>query len=546
MRALYCLFLVAILGGLSLQASASQRCGSYCEDITPINNEYGTAGPPANTFCARAIGGYFYYTSQGTCQGGTGTNGSSCNIYSGCSGACVTVTDPTHLAYGGSICNCPPDENGNPQEPTPNGCGTPVPTCEDSNQSWDETFGCIDPPPECPSGQIRDVIDLGGYPVYTCTDPLPPSENCVVVGYGGNGIPICVEEEEVDDCTAGGGTFVYSHTAERGLCILDPPPEAEPEIPDCTGNNLLVQSDTGDWSCRPVYDTGPDDEDLGNPDESGAPDRGNDTDGDGIPNTNDPDIDGDGILNGVDPDIDGDTIININDPDMDGDGITNDQDGDMDGDGIRNGADDDIDGDGVANDTDTDDDGDGTSDGDDSQPGGTESDEGTETDQSITGGGNCAPESQPTCDGDEPILCAIAIQTWKTQCALNDDTFSGSGDCSAEIECEGDAIQCGIAKIQWENGCYSQFPDGLGDKIEITENDPSNLDEGDTDIGAMLQGIYNQPANYESCPSPDQISVAGATLDISYQPFCDFAVLIRPVVLFFFGLLAFRITLRAF
>jgi len=546
MRSLYCLLLILGTAFFINSASASTRCGSYCEgDIKPINNVQGTAKPPANTFCNRAIGGYFYYTNTGTCQGGSGTNGTSCQIYSGCSGTCVMVTDETHPAYGGQICNCPPDENGNPQEPTPNGCGTPIPECEDPTETWDETFGCIPPPPECPSGQIRDVIDLGGFPVYTCTDPLPPPEDCLVVGYGGNGIPICVDTQEVDDCTAGGGTFVYSHTAERGLCILDPPPEAEPEIPDCSGNNLLVQSDTGLWSCRPVYDTGNELPDVDNPGDDPTANKGTDTDNDGIPNTSDPDIDGDGILNGQDPDIDGDTIININDPDMDGDGITNDKDGDMDGDGILNGADDDIDGDGVANDTDTDDDGDGTTDSEDSQPGGTESEEGTEKDQSISGGGNCAPESQPTCDGDEPILCAIAIQTWKTQCALNDDNFEG-GDCASEITCEGDPIQCGMARIQWENKCYSEFPTGLGDKIEITSNDPSLLDQGDTDIGTILQGIYDQPASSESCPSPDVLNIAGASLEVSYTPFCNFADMIRPVVLFFFGLLGFRITLRAF
>ena len=40
-----------------------------------------------------------------------------------------------------------------------------------------------------------------------------------------------------------------------------------------------------------------------------------DTDGDGIPNNEDPDIDGDGIVNGEDPDIDGDGIENFEDAD---------------------------------------------------------------------------------------------------------------------------------------------------------------------------------------------------------------------------------------
>ena len=538
MRALYSLFLILAFSMFSLNASAltGHQCGGYAEIGTMDN---------FNDFCARA-GFYDYqYYASGGCRADVSHWYNACSIAGYNSDTCVEVTDPNHIAFGKCISSCRDDENGNPQVPTANGCGDPLPECEDPTESYDETFGCIPPPPECPSGQIRDVIDLGGFPVYTCTDPLPPPENCLVVGYGGNGIPICVDTQEVDDCTAGGGTFVYSHTAERGMCILDPPPEADPEIPDCTGNNLLVQSDAGEFSCRPVYDTGSELSDVDNPGEDSIADKGIDTDGDGTPNTSDDDIDGDGLENWQDSDVDGDGIINVNDPDIDGDGISNGSDGDMDGDGKPNGSDDDIDGDGVLNDTDTDDDGDGTADGEDSQPGGTESEEGTEKDQSISGGGNCAPESQPTCDGDEPILCAIAIQTWKTQCALNDDNFEG-GDCASEITCEGDPIQCGIARIQWENKCYSEFPEGLGDKIEITSNDPSLLDQGDTDIGTILQGIYNQPASSESCPSPDVISVAGASLEVAYTPFCNFANMIRPVVLFFFGLLGFRITLRAF
>lgn len=40
-----------------------------------------------------------------------------------------------------------------------------------------------------------------------------------------------------------------------------------------------------------------------------------DTDGDGIPNNEDPDIDGDGIVNGLDEDIDGDGAANLSDGD---------------------------------------------------------------------------------------------------------------------------------------------------------------------------------------------------------------------------------------
>lgn len=124
---------------------------------------------------------------------------------------------------------------------------------------------------------------------------------------------------------------------------------------------------------------------------------GEDRDGDGVPNNQDPDIDGDGIVNlfdidvdgdglidlgedadddmdglldeeddsptgvGVVGDIDGDGILDDQDIDMDGDGIPNNEDLDRDGDGIPDAQDEDLDGDGLLNDEDPDVDGDGVS-----------------------------------------------------------------------------------------------------------------------------------------------------------------------------------------
>ena len=76
---------------------------------------------------------------------------------------------------------------------------------------------------------------------------------------------------------------------------------------------------------------------LGGIDPSGG--LSGDGDGDGIPNSSDPDVDGDGIPNASDPDVDGDGVPNASDPDVDGDGIPNASDPDDDGDGIPDGDD---------------------------------------------------------------------------------------------------------------------------------------------------------------------------------------------------------------
>lgn len=93
-----------------------------------------------------------------------------------------------------------------------------------------------------------------------------------------------------------------------------------------------------------------------------------DTDGDGIPNHQDPDIDGDGIPNAQDDDMDGDGIPNAEDDDVDGDGIADVLEGkDTDGDGIPDDVDDDDDNDGIPDDVDDDDDGDGVPDDEDTE-----------------------------------------------------------------------------------------------------------------------------------------------------------------------------------
>lgn len=91
----------------------------------------------------------------------------------------------------------------------------------------------------------------------------------------------------------------------------------------------------------------PDSEDIDD-DNDGIPDIKEDDDGDGIPNSQDNDDDGDGIPDD-DEDDDGDGVPNSQDNDDDGDGIPDDQEDD-DGDGIINSQDTDDDGDGIADD----------------------------------------------------------------------------------------------------------------------------------------------------------------------------------------------------
>lgn len=190
-------------------------------------------------------------------------------------------------------------------------------------------------------------------------------------------------------------------------------------------------------------------------------------------------------------------------PDQDGDGIPDDIDPDRDGDGIPNESDTDSDNDGIPDDSDPEP----------FCPDGQVCEESEESE--VSGGGEC--KVPPSCKGDA-IQCAILYQTWK-------------GRCDA-LEDEDDFDE--LTEEQVSSSGY------------VTGNDPSQLDQGDTSLQTILQGVYNQTGGTASCPADQQILVAGLTLNVPYAAFCDFSMLIRPVVLFFFGLAAFRIVMRAF
>ena len=286
---------------------------------------------------------------------------------------------------------------------------------------------------------------------------------------------------------------------------------------------------------------------LDDPDDPGIPqgpsDPGPDTDGDGTPNSEDPDIDGDGTPNGSDTDVDGDGTPNSSDLDIDGDGVPNSNDHDIDGDGLANDNDPDIDGDGTANGADTDTDGDGIDDTNDLTPDG--DGDGSE----VGGGGSCSV--RPSCSGDA-IQCAILYQTWASRCETDkDQAVGGEGNCDTDTPptCQGDAIQCAILTQTFKAGC-STSTDSEYTQAELDEltagNDVSALDLGTSDLTSTLSGIYSQTGASASCPADDGITVAGTALSVSYQPFCDLAALIRPIVILLFSLIGFRTVMRAF
>lgn len=268
-----------------------------------------------------------------------------------------------------------------------------------------------------------------------------------------------------------------------------------------------------------------------------------DTDGDGDPDNTDPDIDGDGQPNDSDPDADGDGNPDGGgggSTDTDGDGDPDDTDPDDDNDGCPDGQTcppdpdpkPDADGDGIPDDTDTDDDNNGCLDVNEPCTPGQDSDgdgipDSTDTDDDNDG---CLDVNEPCSggggdgDGDDggDGQCDPATED------CNGTPGSFGGTCAAGFSCQGDAIQCAIAREIHMNNC----------KLYGDDDDPGstfNQAKGGTDgfdpeelrnsAEQVNVGTFNQSGFgwSRACPSDPSIQLAfagGAEFTIPFSRVC--------------------------
>jgi len=234
-----------------------------------------------------------------------------------------------------------------------------------------------------------------------------------------------------------------------------------------------------------------------------------DTDGDGIPNTIDPDIDGDGTPNSDDNDVDGDSTANANDDDVDGDNIPNQYDPDIDGDGIPNASDPDIDGDFYPNESDDDMDGDGTSNENDSDANGDGiNDDGAET-EDVDGTGI----------NDNALLDAIVDNTR----AIADNT-DRIGDLlevdQSDIDSNLSDLESGLSSA-WS----SKANEVQSDILDLVDNiETVDADDADS-ILSKFTAIIPQP---DTC-TPLVFSVQGKSITFS----CDISDKIKSILSYF-------------
>lgn len=118
--------------------------------------------------------------------------------------------------------------------------------------------------------------------------------------------------------------------------------------------------------------------------------------------------------------------------------------------------------------------------------------------------------------------------------------------CQAVLECEGDPVQCAILRQQKWQGCRTLLGSKeVSDIQSIFSGDDNKLQERSVDVS----GFFNEALSRgrflsSSCPSPRSLSVMGKTIQFSWQPICDFATAMGPLVValasLFFAVYVFR------
>lgn len=211
----------------------------------------------------------------------------------------------------------------------------------------------------------------------------------------------------------------------------------------------------------------------------------------------------------------------------------------------------DIDGDGIGDNSDT---------APDDATNGEDDGEGNESDNTATGGGDC--KSPPSCNGDG-IQCNQLYQQWHIRC--KGVTLTGDPSvCGAGYSCAGDVAQCAMIALQRKTACNTE---GLGEGGEGGAQGDANGNgvpdvlegsgTGDTgdpgeDVDPTRFGLGVNPNMLDQenifgggqCPEPPSFSIMGVSINGGDMPYwCNAMAIARACILIFGTWMALQILL---
>lgn len=126
------------------------------------------------------------------------------------------------------------------------------------------------------------------------------------------------------------------------------------------------------------------------------------------------------------------------------------------------------------------------------------------------------------------------------------ETYAPSGDCDIPATCQSpEPTDCAIVQALHDIQCQSVGdPSELQD--EITSAFGDNPQGWDTYTNDINLGLLDSTGYSGACPVPLTVNVLGSNVDISFQPLCDLALLIQPLILIGAFLLGGRIVIGGF
>lgn len=155
-------------------------------------------------------------------------------------------------------------------------------------------------------------------------------------------------------------------------------------------------------------------------------------------------------------------------------------------------------------------------------------------------GDQCPGDTNPDGDGDGFGDCV------GDDCGDDSESKVGGESCSAELSCDGDAIQCAILRQEKENNCkWSLGTEEQASVVSAVSGEGFELQETNISVSGIFNDALAQGRWLSStCPVPRTLSVRGKTISFSWEPLCDFATAIGPIIValasLFFAIFVFR------
>lgn len=104
--------------------------------------------------------------------------------------------------------------------------------------------------------------------------------------------------------------------------------------------------------------------------------------------------------------------------------------------------------------------------------------------------------------------------------------------CDVPLECTGDAVQCAILDEQKRQNCEMEFTEEIQDRIaDDVAGDRYKLQEQTVDLSSLFnEGLSAGRWLPSSCPANETLSLSHRSYTWSWEPQCEFAYSIAPLI----------------